>query len=166
MRIKEEKGITLMLLIITIIVIIIISGIVIYSGSVTMKKAGIEELKTNMLLIQSKAKGYVEEANFQMGTHPENLTDAKKEEIRTSIYVNKAGLVKASTSVIPEGDRNNAYKVGEQALKNMGLQQLESDKYYIVFDEIDLTAEIYNTDGYAGYYSLTDIDRIEIKEVK
>ena len=64
-NIKKENGITLIALGVTIIVLLIIASIGVYSGKETIKKAQLEEMRTNMLLIQAKSKEYVEEANFK-----------------------------------------------------------------------------------------------------
>ena len=55
MNIKQEKGITLTVLVTTIIVLLIIAGIGINYGRDTIQKAHLEELETNMLLIKAKA---------------------------------------------------------------------------------------------------------------
>ena len=62
-KVKENKGITLIALMVTIIILLIIVGIAIYNGKETIQKANLEELRTNMLLIEAKAKGLVEEKN-------------------------------------------------------------------------------------------------------
>lgn len=64
---SRTKGITLISLVVTVVVLIILAGITIYSGKGTIERAKLEELKTNMLLIQAKAREYVEEANFKIG---------------------------------------------------------------------------------------------------
>ena len=72
MNIKNRtNGVTLISLSITIVILLILAGIALYSGSDTIKKAQLEELKTNMLLIQAKAREYVEDANFKMGVNPD-----------------------------------------------------------------------------------------------
>ena len=55
----KNKGITLVALTITIIILLIIAGISISVGKSMIKKANLEELKTNMLLIKTKGKEYV-----------------------------------------------------------------------------------------------------------
>ena len=67
MQINKERGVTLVALVVTIAVLSIIAGIAIYTGKDTIKRANLEELRTNMLLIEAKAKGLVEEANFKIG---------------------------------------------------------------------------------------------------
>ena len=62
---NNQKGITLIVLIITIIILIILAGITIYTGKESIQKANLEGLKTNMLLIETKAREYVENASFK-----------------------------------------------------------------------------------------------------
>ena len=159
----RNKGITLVSLIVTIIVLIIIASISINIGSNMIKKAGLEELKTNMLLIQAKAKEYVEEANFKMGKN----ADEKKETVRNEVYVEKAKL-KEPQIVAPPIDLTDCYELTEETYQNWGLDkiQLESNEHYLVkFDEQNMTVEVYNIPGYKAAdgqkYSLTDIDKIE-----
>ena len=38
----------------------------------------------------------------------------------------------------------------------------ENEKYLIKFDDTNATVEVYNTLGYDGNYSLTDIDNLEV----
>ena len=92
MKLKQDKGITLIALMVTIIILLIIAGIAIYNGKETIQRANLEALRTNMLLIEAKAKGLVEEANFQLG--PEKTGDLAN--IRKSIYVDENGLSAAS----------------------------------------------------------------------
>lgn len=163
MNIKKENGVTLIALIVTIIILTVIASIAIYSGSNTIKKAKLEEIKTNMLLIEAKAREYVEDANFKMGINPD---DAKKNQVRNDIYVNEAKLTKTSSvpSNINVKDINNCYDVTNDTLNSWGLDKIEveeNEKYIIEFDEQNASVEIYNTLGYDGKYSLTDIEKIE-----
>ena len=48
---RKERGVTLVALVITVVVLLIIASIAVYSGSDTVRKAKLEELRTNMLLI-------------------------------------------------------------------------------------------------------------------
>ncbi len=62
---KNNKGVTLVALMITIIVMLIIAGIAVYSGTGLIKQAKVEDVKTNMLLLEGKVKNYVEQAKFE-----------------------------------------------------------------------------------------------------
>ena len=168
MKINKNSGITLIALMVTVVVLLIIAGITVYNGTDVIKRGKLEELRTNMLLIEAKAKEYVEEANFKMGPSPD---DAKKEEVRNEIYVEKAKLQKSTDtginvpSAIPVQE---CYNITQEALKEWGLDkiELEDNEYYLIkFDDQNATVEIYNTLGFDDNgtikYSLTDIDQIE-----
>lgn len=170
MHLKKSKvdGVTLLALVITIIILLIIASVAVYSGKETIEKAQLEELKTNMLLIEAKAKEYVEEVNFRFGISPEKKEEAEKQQIRQEIYVEKAQLQAAdSADKTKLGIAESAicYTHTEDALKSWGLDKIElkeGEKYLIVFDETNAKVEIYNTIGYKGQYSLTDIDKMEV----
>ena len=61
---KENKGITMVVLVITIVVLLILAGISIGTGNNIIKASQLENLKTNMLLVKVKAKEYIENANL------------------------------------------------------------------------------------------------------
>lgn len=167
MGIKEIKnkseGVTLLALTITIAILLIIAGISVYSGKDTIKKAKLEELKTNMLLIQAKAREYVEDATFKMGINPD---DNKKNQVREEVYIQNARLEKADSVPTEFGisDTSTCYWLTEQAQTNWGLSKMdvaENERYLIQFNENDGTVEVYNSLGYNGNYSLTDIDKLQ-----
>lgn len=163
MRINENKGITLVTLTITVIVLAIIAGITVYTGVDTVKRANLESLRTNMLLIQAKAKEYVEEADFKMG--PDNDT-SKREEVYSSKKLEKAS---DSNISVPEGSGivlGNCYYVTEEALSEMGLgkiaEELEQGEAYLIEpNEDELSVKVYNTIGYQGRYSLTELEELQ-----
>ena len=65
-------------LVVTIIVILILAGISIGQGDKAIKISQLENLRTNMLLIQTKSKEYLENANFNLGTNIDNVTEEEK----------------------------------------------------------------------------------------
>lgn len=161
---SRRKGITLISLVVTVTVLIILAGISIYSGKGVIERAKLEELKTNMLLIQAKAREYVEEADFKIGIVSEEERTGKTETIRSEIYVESQGLQKASN--IPEqvkvSDPNACYYLTDTTKQKWGLEKLEkAEEYLIEFDEKNVKVEVYNIEGYDGAYSLTAIDQIQ-----
>lgn len=165
---NEEKGVTLIVLVITIIILSIIASIVYFNGKEVIQKAKLESLKTNMLLIQAKAKECVENATFKMGINPD---EAKKNEARNQIYIDEYNLIKVSDKTdlsIPSDIIVNEsfYYVTSETLAKMGLDKIEigneNGEYLIEFKEDENKAEIYNTVGYKGKYSLTDLQNIEL----
>ena len=93
---KDNRGITIVALIITIIILIIILGVSLGTGNDVITKSKLENLKTNMLLIEVKAKEYIENASFDLGTNIDSeslsgeekndrISSAKEEFIGTEI---------------------------------------------------------------------------------
>lgn len=169
MKIKENKGITLVALTIMIVIILILAGTTIYSGKKIIQETKLEGLKTNMLLIEAKARGYVEEVNFKMGPEKDAT---KKEEAIQQIYIDEVGFKKAddaSLSIsVPQGsgiDLSSCYCVTQDALKNMGLEKIETEEgeYYLIqFNEDDaIVVNIYNTIGYKGNFSLSQLEALD-----
>ena len=160
--IEKNNGVTLLALVITIVVLLIIAGITVYEGKETINRLKLEELRTNMLLIQAKSKEYVEEANFKIG---KSTDETKIAEIRKAIYETEAKLEPATgISTSSEIPVSECYKVTAEAMKQWGLDkvELENKEYYLIkFDDSNATVEVYNTLGYNGRYSLTEIDNIE-----
>lgn len=163
MELKKENGISLIILVVTIMVLGIIATIILNGGKEVLKKAELEEIRTNMLLIQAKCRGYVEQATFRMGINPD---DNKKTEVREAVYVQEAGLEKAGTVPSEFGitDANLCYWFTTTAQNNWGLDQIklkQNERYLIQFNEEEETVEIYNTIGFNNKYSLTEINKIE-----
>lgn len=167
MKIVNDKGITLVVLIITIIVMLIIASITVFEGAKSVERASLENKKTDMLLIEAQAKKYVEEVNYRFGVKPESLSEEQKNNIRLEIYETQGKLQKASEAgiTVPSGvDITKCYYVTRESLDNMGLNQVAIDndeKYYISFDDENINVEVYSTKGFQGKYSLTDIENIE-----
>ena len=167
MKKNKDRGITLASLVITIIVLLIIAGISVYSGTDIIKRAKLEELKTNMLLIETKAKECVENANFKLGKI-DNLGDDEKQNRINEAKKELKGteINKADNIDIEKSEYNYYYKLTEDNLKDMGLSNIklsDTDGLYIVKYDIKnaKVEEIYNTKVYEGKYSLTDIEQIE-----
>lgn len=172
----NEKGITLVALIVTIIILLIIAGIALSGGKNTIKRANLESIKTNMLLIEAKALECVEEVNFKLGPNNQKIDEITS--IRENVYEygndNSAKLKKISElnserpditipSEIPQDE--TVYWVTEETMQKWGINKiklLEGEAYLIKFNETEAKVEIYNTLGFNGKYSLTDINEIEI----
>ena len=168
---KNEKVITLVALTITIILMLIIASITIYSGKSVIKEAKLEELKTNMLLIEAKARECVEDANFKIGLSQDDET--KIESVRAEVYGNANLKLSTQTTVnIPNEISSDVttneilYWVTPETMKAWGLNKIEledGEAYFIKFNEKNVSVEVYNNLGYEGSYSLTKINQIEIE---
>ena len=162
---NNVKGITLIALTITIVLLLILAGISLYSGKETIEKAKLQELKTNMLLIQAKAKEYVEEVNFRMGIGLEDERKENQEKARDEIYVEGQNLKQAGnipSVIIDKIDQKSCYQLTKETVEKWGLDKLQDEvnDYFLVFDEINEKVEVYYREGYEGKYSLTEIEKI------
>ena len=183
---KKNEGITMLVLVITVILLLILSGISINTGNNIIKRANLENLKTNMLLIEVKAKEQIENAKFRLWTSFDKATEEEKtnrvntakteftgeEIVDGNIFNNNT---KITTEKIKEDNTNNIYyyKLSTQNLTDMGLKNVKSDEkngYFIVkynLKDKDSTIEIYNTKGFDDEgnisYSLTDIKQVKLK---
>ena len=168
MNIKNNKGVTLIVLVITIIVILILAGITINAGTETIKKAQFETLRTNMLLIRAKAKEYCEEANFKVGP----VQEPTEEDIKkgTDFLSNDKNLsTPETTPSIIDDTFNFIAELDNETLKSMGLNEVANTNnagtFYVGFKIKDNKVEVYNSNGYNAtdgktYYKLSEIEKL------
>ncbi len=147
---KNEKGITLTVLIITIIIMIILVGVGIKIGTDAVEKAKLEDIKTNMLSIKTKAKTIEEKFSFG---DIENLVGTE---------LDKTTL---SSSLQTELGEKTVYKWDQNILNEQGLSQIKVDdsKFYIIYyDTENSTCEVYYSIGFTvngqTKYSVTDLE--------
>lgn len=163
---KEEKGITLVALMVTIIVMLILAAVTINFSTTQIRNANLQNFKTNMLLIEAKAKEYVEKANYQLGVKPEeainnpDLLSKSQSELQGD---GKGTKVDASNSIvstlksinISDEDINNGnvYLLSTQDLEAMGLKDVKSDEedgyFVLVYNILDASVKVYNTEGFS-----------------
>lgn len=151
---KKDNGITLIALIVTIIIMIILATIVVDFSTKAIDKAKLEDIKTNMLLIQGKSQTIYEKYLFK---EIEELTGILYSEQNT--YVISDGLLDHLNV------EDDIYIWGEEALNENGLGTIKTDEqtFYIVDYT---TSEIYFSKGYeyndSIYYSLTELQELSI----
>lgn len=170
-------------LVITIVVLLIIAGISIEQGNKAIKMSKLENIKTNMLLIEAKAKEYLENANFNLGTNIEKVTQEEKnnrinkakENLQGTEIIDGSifnGNINITTGKIAEDNANYIYyyKLTKEDLEKIGLKEVKSDEkngwYVIKYDIKSDKAEIYNLKGYEEdnkiYYSLSEIKNLNL----
>ena len=147
----NNKGITLVALVITVIVLLIIASIVVYTGTDTIKTANLQSLKTNMLLIEAKAREYVENANHELGVNPNEATDEMKEASNSKLVGTKVENTDSLVSHLNIDSKYSVYKLSEEDLNNMGIRDIASNDedgwYIIAYDVANADVKIYNTKG-------------------
>lgn len=146
MNLKVENGITIIALIITIILMLILAGVGMHFGSGALDKAKLEDIKTDMISIKTKAKIITEQYNFK---DIEDLVgnNASDEEIQ------KLGIT--------EKEKNQIRKLSSEDLSNQGLSSIEGDVYVVYYDKANPNnCEVYYLNGYQGKYSLSELQDI------
>lgn len=161
---KNEKGVAIPTLIIIIAIIIVVAIIGIKYGMKMINENELQDLRTDMLLIQADTKKSLEEVSFQTVNLDKNKEEdlAKINEVKQE---NLKGVPVPGTEIeksIPEGITvdENCYYLDENVLKDMGVKENDSEKYgnYIVkYDFDNIKVEVINTKGYEGKYTLTDL---------
>lgn len=161
---KNENGVSLPILIILIVLMIIIASVIVNYGINMAEESRLQDLRTNMLLIQADAKKDLEEVCFQTA----NLDASKEEDLARINEIKKENLkgvlVQGSEaeSSIPQEITvdENSYYLNETILNEIGVKDLNSEKYgyFIVkYDFTNTTVEVINTKGYDGKYTLTQL---------
>ena len=148
-NIKSEKGITLVILIITIIVMIILVKVGIDIGTNSISQAKLEDLKTNMLSIQGKAKIIDDKHTFESA-----------ELVGTPIANNTYTINSALQTILNNNSTGNYYIWDRAILDSQSLNsiKLSENEFYIVDYS---TNEVYNSLGWKNKYSLTEIQGLE-----
>lgn len=161
-NLKNNKGITLITLVITIIVMIILAFIVVNVGKESIDEANLQNMKTNMLLIEAKVKEYAENANYELGVKPEEATEEMKTKAISMLEGEGKGTkITSSDSIYPTltsiGVEQQAindgtvYKLSTDDLTKMGINGVTSDDeegwYVVAYDITNNSVKIYNTEG-------------------
>lgn len=145
MNLKNEKGITIIALIITIILMLILVGVTVKVGTKEISKAKLEDIKTEMISIKTRAEIVKDKYDFKdidnlVGTKLSEATDYNTEAV-----------------VIPDESKENCYIWTQEDLNSQELSSIkvDKDKFYVVYYGDDI--EIYYSKGVDGKYSLTDL---------
>lgn len=153
---KNQNGITIVMLVVTIIVLIIITSMTVYIGSDIIKRVNLQSLNTNMLLLQAKTKTLAEEAKF-------NNDNARLKGIKVSEISNNEKIKKLIDEFIIE-DQNKYYLLSQEDLNSMGLEKMKIEDGYLVNYETD---EIIYVKGFEAnkttYYKLSETKEISIE---
>ena len=180
-KLYEQKGITLLALVVTIIVLAILGGISIVKGNDLIRKAKAETYETNMLTIQAKAKEF--EENTEAKNWQEKNSDkdenglSTKENKNREEYKNKYFLELIEDKTQYKNytqwyeQEYTYYALTQKALENMNLSDLwNEDQCYIIRYPLEdgdiegLKLDIIYANGvtYQGktYYKLSQLQEV------
>ena len=151
---KNNKGITIIALIVTIIIMMILASVTIEFGTGEIQRAKLEDIKTTMLLIKGRAKIVAEKESF--GESYDNTGMVK---LADATSYNISNLQNIFNSL---GDTSNLYIWEQTAMDNNNIDVEITTQDFFVVDYS--TGEVYYSLGYTyegnTYYSLTDMQNI------
>ena len=156
---KEEKGLTYIGMVFLIILIAILVFGAIYFFRIEQWKADLENVKTDMLLIQAKVKNV---SNEQTLEKKENVLIGTKISDMEDNNTIKEFLEKDIIDI--ESKKNNYYVLNQEDLGELEIDQvqLEDNNLCIVdykTNEVIYTSGFLHTDGNT-YYKLSDIEKL------
>ena len=126
-------------LIITIILMSILVGVGINFGNGAINKARLEDIKTDMISIKTKAKIIADEYNFK------------------DIEVLKGKLID-DQEILSKLSIEEGYLWDRNTLDEEGLNSIKENVYVVTYNLEDTSnCEVYYINGYDGKYSLTDL---------
>ena len=141
MNLKMEKGITLIALVITVILMLILVGVGINYGGDALKRSNLEDIKTDMISIKTRAKIIAEQYNFKD-------IDSLLGSPITDEEASKLGLTNS----------DKILKWNSEDLASQKLNSIQGDKYVVSYDlDNPNNCEVYSIEGYEGKYSLTEL---------
>lgn len=148
-NLRNQKGITIVALILSIIIMAILVSVSIKVGTNAIDKSREEDIKSHMLLIQGKSKIIKDKHTYDPGNS--SLVGTPTNE--TSEYI-------ISSELQSQINSEKAYIFTHDDLVNNGLVNIKisNTEFYIVDYE---TCEVYYSLGINGKYSLTDIQAEE-----
>lgn len=181
---NDDKGITMIALIVTIIVLMIIAGISITGGRSLINISNAESIETNMLTIKAKAKEYIENVDSKNWASKDSNSDEKYNGFSTKEGKNRKELTgdKYQLTLIEDKtlysnysnwyeDGYTYYALGKQALDKMDLSDLyEEERTYIIRypledgDTKNLDMDIIYANGVlyrdVTYFNLSELEKV------
>jgi len=165
---RNESGKSIVTLVILTILIMIGVAVVINYAQQMMDVTEEQDLKTNMLLIQAKAKKGLEEVCFQTVNLDESkeddlgkINEIKKQHLEGIILSDSPEEVQEATKNVPDVTFDeNCYYLDESILNEMGIHEVDVSQcgFFIVkYDFSNASVEVINTNGSKGKYTLTQI---------
>lgn len=113
---KNNKGITLIILLCTVVVLLIITGLVLYNGMETYKKSKVVKFEAYMKVIQKKVDLMIEE-NYDIATLGSELTQSQRNTLQeiikndTSNYIQTDDVTNNKIRYFSSSDINDIFDI-------------------------------------------------------
>lgn len=122
---------------------LILLGVGVHFGGDAIKKAKLEDIKTDMISIKTRAKIIADEHNY-------NDDETLPGDLVTDPQILNKLQIDAEKEV---------YKWDRNTLDDQGLSKVEADEYIVYYDlDNPNNCEVYYKDGFDGAYSLTQLE--------
>ena len=169
---KNNKGITMIALIITVIILLVLATIGIRSSSPVLEEAKLEDVRTDLLLIQAKWKAERERAKFDGTSMFPADQIVQQEKIDDGTYSAEVKWQLIDEYKLPEikpewnlSDTVNYYKLTQERLNDMGLGNIAAENEYIVnYQDNDVIygkgIKYTNNNEEKTYYKLSEMNEL------
>lgn len=162
---ERNSGVTLIALVVTIIVMGIIVSISAVAGGSILKNSKVQTLETELFAIQAKTKAYAEEIEAKIWTESDKDV-ARDNEFQKKHFISTSVSEEALNQV--DNDIKSdyvSYKLTNESLEEMGLENIEAEQYIIIFSKNDYKKmDVIYASGisYSGqkYYTLSSLREI------
>ena len=154
---KNNKGVTMISLALTILILVILATMTMYYGESAVKEAKLQDLKTNMLLIQASLKNDLEKYHFETNSLDEATKNSKKSE-----YLK--GTILSDSSITEVKEAFDKIENSSQVRKKINKDYPQVSNFKIVNDDIE-----YNSDEDKFQYYYLDnntLSQLGLKDVK
>ena len=159
---KKQNGLTLISTIFLVLVIAFIAFGVIYFFRIQTAKEQLEDVKTDLLLVQAKVKKI--SADYILKKDEQVLVGSKIADVKDEPIIQE--FFNKNSINVDEKDKKY-YVLNQQNLEELGLTQvkLEENAYYVVEYE---ESKVYYTKGYElegnSYYDIDNIEELKLEQ--
>ena len=156
-------------LIIAIIIIISIAILILTVYRKVKQEATLQDLRTNLLLIQGKAKTYTEKVSVETANLEETqIQEIKEQKLKGTILEKCDEKIRKAAEKSGIQDTKDYYYLSQEDLNSMGITiNVKDDEYYLVKYNFEDTEVVY-TKGYEHegkiYYKLSELKNVELKK--
>lgn len=157
---RNNKGITIIALIITIVLTLILLSVVIKFGTNEIDRAKIEDLKSTMLLIKGRAQVSKEKTNFEKDYSEKGVIQINDNLTLPEGKIYDLSSIQSELNAL--ADKSQLYIWEQTALNNNGIDyEITSDDFFVI-DYNNM--EVYSSIGYSfegrTYYSLSQLQEL------
>lgn len=151
---KNERGITLMALIITVIVLLILASIGIYNGIGTIRSSKYMAFKTELELLQSSVNKIYTENKDDLENYGVDMTSEQKEIFNVTEVSNVLNSLSSDIESIKSGFK---YFSKDYIVSDLGIQEITSDYYINLSKRLIISVEPFEYEG-ISYYMIEQMD--------